>query len=98
MPHEAGDTGLEIASRGRGSADLLAVLEDLAELVGGDQLDVMDRAVADLVTMVHVPGSNATWRRRRHRGWLPSEVRDFRSLYLMQIKRPKDDKLWMWIR
>lgn len=42
MPHEAGDTGLEIASRGRGSADLLAVLEDLAELVGGDQLDVMD--------------------------------------------------------
>lgn len=48
---EPGDIDLAIASRHGGSADLLAVVEDLAGLTGGDDLDVMDLALAGPVAM-----------------------------------------------
>lgn len=48
---EPADIDLAIASRGGGSVDLLAVIDDLAQLVGGDHLDVMDLAMADPVAM-----------------------------------------------
>lgn len=43
---EPGDIDLAVAARHGGSVDLLGVTESLADLMGGDHLDVMDLALA----------------------------------------------------
>ena len=51
---EPRDVDLALSFRRGGAGDLLAAIDDLAELVGGDDLDVMDLASAGPVAMHRV--------------------------------------------